>query len=694
MLAAVLLAASCSTTETTPTTGADSVTSASSDESSPVPWEPLPADGRCRAGLVLKPGESCLHEYSYESGFSISASGTSPIIEEVSTEFSVGADGEAYYGNRSWGDSVSYTLSFAGSTVGGEKVGDDFTISFIAYAQSDGTFYIEEATQVSAYDSQPDVPSCSDGMVLQEGDSCAVGDGAALTVYSDGRACLRPNFCFGTSIVTKDFSAYENDDGSWRIGKAPSTTTAVPTTAAPSTTAALSATTAAPTTIALPGEGVSVTMAQAAWPTAYFQAQVYEQLLEELGYDVSEPSETVLDPSVAYLAMAQGDVDFWANSWYPGHDPWWAPELPDGSVVGDHLTKAGAVFRGGGLQGLVITRSVADEYGITHLDQLNDDPAIRALFDSDGDGVAEFYGCPENWLCSAMMRSMIAFNGWQHLEQRTAGYDAMFAEAVQKADAGEPMAIYTWTPSEYITQLRPGDNVYWLAMENVLDDSNPLGLQGGENFDQRYPIQPDIPVEHCPARADAGICQLGWVHADIQVTANTAWLEANPAARKLFEVVKLPVVDASLATEMAGSFTGERMGQLAADWIAENRATVDGWIAAALSAPTTTVAPTTTAAPTTTVAPTTTAAPTTTVAPTTTAAPGVPACQVGMTLRPGDSCEGDTFTIRINDAAAVVLDGNIGGIHMGNTAMGGAGISLNNLRATRDGTTWTIQSLP
>ena len=65
-----------------------------------------------------------------------------------------------------------------------------------------------------------------------------------------------------------------------------------------------------------------------------------------------------------------------------------------------------------------------------------------------------------------------------------------------------------------------------------------------------------------------------------------------------------------------------------------------------------------------------------------------------MTLRPGDSCEGDTFTIRINDAAAVVLDGNIGGIHMGNTAMGGAGISLNNLRATRDGTTWTIQSLP
>ena len=98
------------------------------------------------------------------------------------------------------------------------------------------------------------------------------------------------------------------------------------------------------TTSELPGEGVSVTMARADWQSGYFQAQVYKLLLEELGYDVSEPSETELGPSLAYLAMAQGEVDFWANSWYPGHDAWWAPELPDGSEVGDHLTKVGAVF--------------------------------------------------------------------------------------------------------------------------------------------------------------------------------------------------------------------------------------------------------------------------------------------------------------------------------------------------------------
>ena len=344
--------------------------------------------------------------------------------------------------------------------------------------------------------------------------------------------------------------------------------------------------------MSMPGEGVSVSMARADWQSGYFQAQVYRQMLGELGYDVSEPSETELGPSLAYLAMAQGDVDFWANSWYPGHNSWWVPELPDGTTVGDHLEKVGAVFRGGGLQGLLITKSVADEYGITHLGQLNDDPVIRDVFDADDDGVAEFYGCQESWTCDDMMQSMIAFNGWENLTQTIAGYDAMFAEAVAKVEAGEPAVIYTWTPTAYITQLRPGDNVYWLAMENVLDDSNPLGLEGGEEYDQRYwagttdPVELDIPVEQCPARASADFCQIGWVPADIQVTANKDWLAANPAAAELLRQAKLSVVDVSVMNVeiQGGRDTESEIAQLAAGWIVENRVTVDEWLAAARAA--------------------------------------------------------------------------------------------------------------
>ena len=342
----------------------------------------------------------------------------------------------------------------------------------------------------------------------------------------------------------------------------------------------------------LPGEGTSITMARADWSTGYYQAQIFKQLLEELGYDVSEPSEKELGPSLAYLAMAEGDVDFWANSWYPGHDSWWTPDLPDGSLVGDHLEKVGGVFLGGGLQGFLITKATADEYGITHIDQINDDPEIRALFDSDGDGVAEIYGCQESYTCDDIITNQIAFSGWDNITQTIAGYEALFAEAKAKADAGEPMVVYTWTPSAYITELRPGDNVYWIGMEETLDDSNPSGVDGGEKHDQRYwagttdVVELAIPADQCPAAADVGYCPLGWVPADIQVTANKDWLAANPAAAELLRAVKLSVVEVSIVNveQTDGNWTEAEIAQAAGDWIADNRDQVDEWLAIGLAA--------------------------------------------------------------------------------------------------------------
>jgi len=342
----------------------------------------------------------------------------------------------------------------------------------------------------------------------------------------------------------------------------------------------------------LPGEGVDVTMARADWSTGYFQAQVYKQVLEELGYNVSEPSEKELGPSLAYLAMAQGDIDFWTNSWFPAHDSWFEPELPDGSTVGDHLVKVGTVFAGGGLQGFLITKATADEYGIQYLDQINDDPAIRDLFDTNGDGVAEIYGCQESWTCDDIITNQIAFAGWDNITQTIAGYEAMFADASARADAGEPMVIYTWTPSAYITQLRPGDNVYWIGMENTLDDSNPSGVEGGEKHDQRYwtgtkeVVELAIPEDQCPAAADVGYCPLGWVPADIQVTANADFLDANPAAAALLRAAKLPVVEVSIANvdQSNNSWTEAEIAQAAAEWIETNRGQVDEWIAIGKSA--------------------------------------------------------------------------------------------------------------
>ena len=334
----------------------------------------------------------------------------------------------------------------------------------------------------------------------------------------------------------------------------------------------------------MPGAGQSITMAKADWSTEDPNAYVIRSLLGELGYDVSDPKDVELGPANAYIAMAQGDADFWINSWYPGHMSWLENDLPDGSKVGDHLTISGEMMMAGGLQGYLMTKSFADEYGIASLDDLNDNPDAIAAYDASdpepGNGMADIYGCQESYTCDDIIQSQIAFSGWENIQQVIAGYDAMFAEAVTKVNAGEPAVIYTWTPSAYITQLRPGDNVVWLTVDEVVDDSNPLGVEGGEQHDQR-PGTASIGTEQCPG-SDGTTCQLGWVAADIQATANTEWLEANPAAKALIELFQMDVIDVSLMNVEMGD--GTDVEELAATWIEDNRALVDEWLATARAA--------------------------------------------------------------------------------------------------------------
>lgn len=341
---------------------------------------------------------------------------------------------------------------------------------------------------------------------------------------------------------------------------------------------------AEPADAALPGEGVSITMAKADWATEDPNAYVARAVLQELGYEVTDPKDLELGPANAYIAMAQGDADFWINSWYPGHNSWLANEMPDGTAVGDHLEVVGEMMMAGGLQGYLMTKSFADEFGITSLDDFNANPDAIAAYDAQdpdpGNGIADIYGCQESWTCDDIITAQIAFSGWENIQQTIAGYDAMVAEAVTKADAGEPMVIYTWTPSAYITQLRPSDNVVWIEVNDVIDDSNPTGVEGGEEYSQ-LPGIAGIGAESCPG-SEGSECQLGWVAADIQATGNAEFLDANPAVRAFLEEFQMNVLEVSLLNVEMGD--GAAVEDLATRWIEENRATVDGWIAAAAAA--------------------------------------------------------------------------------------------------------------
>uniref|UniRef100_UPI0025BA9390 glycine betaine ABC transporter substrate-binding protein n=1 Tax=Halomonas sp. TaxID=1486246 RepID=UPI0025BA9390 len=80
--------------------------------------------------------------------------------------------------------------------------------------------------------------------------------------------------------------------------------------------------------------------------------------------------------------------------------------------------------------------------------------------------------------------------------------------------------------------------------------------------------------------------EMGFVAADIQVAANNAFLEENPAAAELFRQVRLPLewiskVDGEMDEQ---DLTDAQVRPLVAEWIAENRDTVDEWLDAARTA--------------------------------------------------------------------------------------------------------------
>ena len=332
-----------------------------------------------------------------------------------------------------------------------------------------------------------------------------------------------------------------------------------------------------------PGTGVSVTQARANWSTGYMQAAIYHHLLEELGYDVSEPADLELPPANAYVAMAEGAFDFWANSWYPNHDPFLNGEMPDGSLVNSHVSVVGEEMIAGGLEGLMTNKSLVEEYGIATLDQIMADDALFQLYESTdpnpGDGVLQILGCIEGWGCHIALSETIELAGWSdRLEQlEVGGYDAVIAEAVARANDGTPFIAYTWTPSGYVTQLIPGVNAMWLAQE---PDSVHDGSTDNPGFAVTAPAA--LSTEVCTNDP----CYLFRNSANIQVTANNDFLAANPAAAKLLELVKISVVDVALQNVLydGGEDTTADVNSHAADWIEANRDLVDAWLADARAA--------------------------------------------------------------------------------------------------------------
>ena len=98
-----------------------------------------------------------------------------------------------------------------------------------------------------------------------------------------------------------------------------------------------------------------IKMGKADWDTGYFQAEIYKQAFEKMGYKVSGP--TVMKPQVFYVAASSGDVDVWVNGWFGNHDTY----LKESK---GKVKPVGYVAKSGGLQGYLIDKKTADKFNI------------------------------------------------------------------------------------------------------------------------------------------------------------------------------------------------------------------------------------------------------------------------------------------------------------------------------------------
>jgi glycine betaine/proline transport system substrate-binding protein len=303
----------------------------------------------------------------------------------------------------------------------------------------------------------------------------------------------------------------------------------------------------------LPGKGIKVQALQSSIAEETFQTMLVDRALEALGYEPQPVKE--VDYPTAHVAVANGDATFLAVHWDPLHKDYYENAGGDAKLL-----RLGA-YAGPAAQGYLIDKATAEKYHITNIDQLRD-PKLAKLFDHDGDGKADLTGCNPGWGCEAMIENhMDAYKLRDTVKHVQGSYSALIADTIGHYQRGESILYYTWTPYWVSGVLVPGKDVVWLQ---VPFSSNP---------------------DKANTRLDDG-SDYGFAVNTTRIVVNRAWAGHNPAAVKLFEVMRLPIADINAQNERmrGGENSQADIARHTDGWIKFHQAQFDDWIAQARAA--------------------------------------------------------------------------------------------------------------
>ena len=314
------------------------------------------------------------------------------------------------------------------------------------------------------------------------------------------------------------------------------------------------------TEVGLPGKGVKVRPGFGGAATGQFISEILRIGLEKLGYEVEELKQ--LNTTALFLALGNDEIDV-------------APTLEKLSAnffekAGGEkkLERVGMFIPSDILQGYSIDKKTAEQYKITNLVQLKD-PKLAKLFDSDGDGKANLTGCNPGLACELVIDHHLKVYGLENTVKQDKGeFELLRVDMIARYKQGKPVLYYSGNIDGSTSVLQAGKDVVWLEV--------PFTSLPGEKG--KEVTQKDTTV---------GGKNLGFAVDRARLVASRQFLSANPAAKRWFELVRVPLEDFITQEKLAheGKNRPKDIRRHAEEWVKNHQALVDGWLEEARIAP-------------------------------------------------------------------------------------------------------------
>ena len=295
------------------------------------------------------------------------------------------------------------------------------------------------------------------------------------------------------------------------------------------------------------GAQEKITFSDLSWNGAQAIGHVLATIVEqEMGGD-AEIVSGMNQAAVIMAGMDKGDgsIDVYTDMWMPNQQALW-----DEYIDGNQTVATNQPYKG--TSNIYVPSYMADK--VSSIEDLNN-PEIAAMFDTDGNGKGEYWAGDVTW--ASTKRWQIKFKSY--------GLDGLWEPNIVSADtfkagleaaytAGKPQLFYYWTPEAIHVK-------YDLT---ALEE--PERFDGCEVVDLDAEDWLEVSYFECVIAAN-----------EIFVAYSKSLEERNPPVAKMLSNVQFTGDEINgWIVEMFENKRDPR--EVAEEWIADNKETVDGWI--------------------------------------------------------------------------------------------------------------------